>query len=532
MSERNILNRVLGYIVLVVTIIILQPIAPCHAANFPLEITNIKPAGTGTPPIPSTNRIFRAYPGIEYNIRAAVIGGVYPYSYKLNNAPQGMTIKPSTGEIIWPNPQADSGTITLTVTDAETTTVTTTWSIQVTTNGFLFVNASYAGTETGTITQPFSSIASLLQKTSAANTTDITYFRGGNYTLIQFGSTYSKPGDVTGKYGTNLKSSSYTWIGYPGESVTINGDGRYMASPLGLYFDSLDLKDFSDYGIQTYSNISYMTIRRCNWSKIIAVNSVNENQGFFFTWDTGPGYYLVFQDNAFSDFTGTSAIGSLYGTKKTLIENNHIFNAGGGGITGICIGIAPKYRTDYLTVRGNKVVMNSGIPLGAGLNAMMSNANNVEICFNLFKRGTTTNGERAQAHIFNGDGYIATGVTKNLFYHRNTVIGDINFMFINGTQCNASGPYNLNHNVMINPNTTWAGNYYTVNFLSFNWGTSMDSNPTGCINDVDNLKGTLQDNIVDSEGNLTPAYLSAYFGTYGYQVGLPSPKLINIELMP
>lgn len=80
---------------------ITQTAAPAFAskANFPLEITNIKPAGTGDPPIPATNRIFRAYPGIEYNIRAAVIGGVYPYYHELSGAPGRMTIDSFTGEI-------------------------------------------------------------------------------------------------------------------------------------------------------------------------------------------------------------------------------------------------------------------------------------------------------------------------------------------------------------------------------------------------------------------------------------------------
>ncbi|MBA3014367.1 MAG: hypothetical protein FP815_05375 [Desulfobulbaceae bacterium] len=524
-------KNLLFYVILPLIALLFTLPPPCSAANFPLEITNIKPAGTGTPAIPVTNRIFRAYPGIEYNIRAAVIGGAYPFTYKLENSPAGMTINPKTGEISWPAPKSDSGTITLTVKDSENTTVTTTWAITVTTKGFLFVDASYTGTETGTITQPFNSIASLLQKTSAANVTDITYFRGGTYTLIQFGSTYSKPGDVTGKYGTNLKDSSHTWIGYPGETIKINGDGRYMASLLGLYFDSLNLSDFSDYGIQVTSKTSYMTMRRCSWSKIVAVNSVNENQGFFFTWDGGDGYYLVLQDNSFSDFTGTSAIGSLYATKKALIENNHIFNPGGPGISHMCNGIAPKYRTDYLTVRANKIVMDSGTPLGSSLNGMLDNANNVEICFNLFMRKTTPS-ERAEVHVFNADGYSSAGAMKTLFYHRNTVVGDVNFMFINGANCTASGPYNLYNNVIINPNTTWGGHYYTSNFLSFNWGANMAANPNGCINDVDNLKGTPESNIIDDEGNLTSGYFPNYFGTHGFQIGLPAPKLINIDIMP
>lgn len=159
-----------------------------QAAFMPLEITNIKPAGTGDPAIPATNRIFRAYPGIEYNIRAAVIGGLYPYTYSLSNQPEGMTINSRTGEISWPNPQTDANDISLSVTDSEDTTVQTSWSIEVTTNGFWFVDSSYTGTETGGIFQPYSSLANFLTATYDGIETDIVYFKSGTYPMVDHNS--------------------------------------------------------------------------------------------------------------------------------------------------------------------------------------------------------------------------------------------------------------------------------------------------------------------------------------------------------
>ncbi|MGI6388543.1 MAG: Ig domain-containing protein [Desulfomonilia bacterium] len=133
-----------------------------NAAYNPLEIINIKPAGTGNPAISPNHRIYRAYPGIEYNIRAAVIGGMYPYKFSLSNAPYGMTINENTGVISWPNPQTSAQSIRLTVTDAENHVATSTWSINVTQNGFIFIDASRTGTETGTISQPYNSIQDIL----------------------------------------------------------------------------------------------------------------------------------------------------------------------------------------------------------------------------------------------------------------------------------------------------------------------------------------------------------------------------------
>src|SRR5688572_17024316 len=68
--------------------------ASAQAANYPLELVSPRAAGSspssGQPAISANNRIFWAYPGIEYNIRATVIGGKYPYRFALSNAPTGM----------------------------------------------------------------------------------------------------------------------------------------------------------------------------------------------------------------------------------------------------------------------------------------------------------------------------------------------------------------------------------------------------------------------------------------------------------
>ena len=484
--------------------------AATSQAAFPLEITNIKPAGKGSPPIPATNRIFRAYPGIEYNIRAAVIGGVYPYRYALSNQPAGMTINVTTGEISWPNPQADSGTITLSVTDSENKTTTTTWTITVSTSGFIFVDSNYSGTETGSITQPYSSIADLLNNTTAANNTDIVYFRGGNYTLVKFGNTPEE------NIGTNIKDSALTWLGYPGETVDINGDNRMIGSISGVYFDDLTLHDFHDYGIFVANNIPYQTIRRCKFSGLVDSTATNDNQGFIFTSHAADvGMYLVIQDNEFSHFAGGSAIGSLYYTQKALIEDNYIHDPDGVGLTGICNGISPKYHTDYMTVRHNRVIMPTvGAPFGATANASMVGAQNMEVSYNHF----VSNVNSSTLFATNLNSGAAETPTGAFFFHHNTLEGNVQFMFIHGDTCSGTtgGPWNLSNNVLINPNTTNAGHYYTNNYISFVWGTDMTMNPNGCINDVDNLKGTVADNIIDSGGNLTPAY-SSYLGIAGWQ---------------
>lgn len=328
-----------------------------QGANFPLEITNIKPAGTGSPAISTTNRIFRAYPGIEYNIRAAVIGGVYPYTYSLSNQPAGMIINSRTGEISWPNPQNNSGTITLSVTDAENTTVNTTWEIAVTTSGFIFVDLSYVGTETGSFAQPYRSLENMLNNESGVN--DIVYFRAGVYQMIRFNASY--------EHGINLGISPHNWLAYPNETVVLQGgnntgEAHRIVSWDPFYFDGLIIKDVVDYGIMTAGSVNYKTVRRCVFDGLVPSDDVNNNYGFIHTTSNGPGYYSVIADNEFRHWRQSAAIGSLYDDNKILIENNYIHdNLPDETPTGIgtTIGIAPKLYTDYLTVRGNKVVMDT-----------------------------------------------------------------------------------------------------------------------------------------------------------------------------
>ncbi|MEF3692522.1 MAG: putative Ig domain-containing protein [Candidatus Moraniibacteriota bacterium] len=499
-----------------------------QAAFFPLEITNIKPAGTGDPAIPSTNRIFRAYPGIEYNIRAAVIGGTYPYTYSLSNQPEGMTINPRTGEISWPNPQTDANNISLSVTDSEDTTVQTSWSIAVTEEGFIFVDSAYSGDETGSIEKPYSSVLSMLSSTINGDNSRIVYFRGGNYILPAHNSNpNAEIALITGKAATNLNDNPATWLGYPGEDVNIDGDERlfsvFSTSP---YFDKLNLSNFSDYGMLMGNNNSYMTIRRCSWSNIVAVRTVNENQGFLFLSRSGAfGSFFVIQDNEFFNFTGASAIGSLYDHNKILIENNYIHSSGGAGINGLNHPLMPKENLSYTTIRGNKVIVDKGLIL----NARLYNSDYTEILYNLFYRQVST--ERATAFETNTEGYTESGTTKRVKFWRNTVTQDVYFRFINPENCSFSGPYYLNDNIILNPNSN-ASTYETYNFLSFNNDGGMTAQQRiarrACINDENNLYNTNIASVIDSDGLLTLGY-SEYLGYNGWQFGDGSTPVNFVE---
>lgn len=478
-----------------------------HGANYSLEIILPKAAGTGNPAIPATNRIFRAYPGIEYNIRAAVIGGTYPYSLSLSGAPPGMTINSSTGEISWPNPQADSGVITLSVTDSENAVVQSTWAITVAPAGFTFVDANYSGSvESGTISQPYKSISSFLNNIPSANYENIVYFRGGNYVLPVF-----HPDYYLG-LGTNIASPAamrpYKWLAYPGETVNINGNDGYIEAN-NVYFDGLNFTNFSEYGIRAVSGANYNTLRRSDFSNLVPTRTSNGNQGFYFSIAAGTGNYHIFQDNKFHDFSGAAAIGSLYSINKILIENNNFYDFKGPGITSINAVIAYKSRLNNGTVRRNIFnISNSGRPLGTTMNSPFFESDDTEINFNLFMLPE----ESGIAAEFNDRGPLNPQGTT--YFYRNTMVGNFVFKNVDGLNCAAAGPYYLSNNVIINSNTP-VGGYAKVNHLSYHYTSS--NNPDQCINKNGNLLGLPSDNIVDANGNLTPAY-SSYLGTTGWQI--------------
>jgi hypothetical protein len=517
---------------LISTFMLLAAHAPAQATVFPLEIINIKPAGTGSPAIPSTNRIFRAYPGIEYNIRAAVVGGQYPYTFNLSNAPSGMTINSATGEIKWPNPQANSGVITLSVTDSENKTVSSTWTITVTssTNDFIFINSAYSGTQTGSITQPYSSLAAMLA--SQANNNKIVYFREGTYQLVTYNNRSDRPHEM------DLGTSPRTWLEYPGETAILQGNsGTGQANRMTIwnhfYFDGLTFRDMVDFGILTGGEAHYKTIRRCIFDGLVPSDNTNNNYGFFHNVAGTVGYYATIQDSEFTDWVNSSAIGSLYDEHKMLIENNYIHgqrtSSTYSGI-GTTVGISPKINTDYLTVRGNKVTMSTGEVMGGSANGLFHSTDNVEICFNLFYKTSERGGHKFDMY---------EGLNGRTYYWRNTLIGDLVIK-------NGGGPYYVNNNVISNPNTAVPGNIdYITNFIGRNVATF-----TSTVSITNNLTNTSASALIDSgnEYKLVSAH-SASVGSRGWQLSngstpmqlgstplttppaetIPAPLLINIQ---
>jgi hypothetical protein len=98
-------------------LLLLLAISPVKAANYSLEI--IQPQ----PNLNTQNRFYKAYPGLEYNVRMAVAGGDILTGSNSFPVPSGMNID-GRGEITWPNPTEASSphSVSVRVTDSEGTT--------------------------------------------------------------------------------------------------------------------------------------------------------------------------------------------------------------------------------------------------------------------------------------------------------------------------------------------------------------------------------------------------------------------------
>ena len=218
-------------------------------SDYPLEIASPKAVGDSPNGMDPEHRIYRAYPGLEYDIRVAAIGGNYPFTYALANAPAGMTIDATTGEIVWPDPQDDANDITVTVTDSSGAEVAETWSIAVGTAGFSFVdgvNGDSGGA--GTIDDPWRTLADVHTN---GGPDGIVYFRGG--------ATYTVDGMPIDNVGTDEERIEFDeslqpvmWLAHPDDETrpvidfgyTGEGEGaivpRIRLSGANIYLDGLE----------------------------------------------------------------------------------------------------------------------------------------------------------------------------------------------------------------------------------------------------------------------------------------------------
>lgn len=507
-------NRLFYYLAVLAATAVLIGSSQALAANYPLEIIQPR-VGLDT-----KNRFYKAYPGLEYNVRMAVIGGGYPFTYSLATAPSGMTINSSTGTITWPNPTTNGSphTVTATVTDLEGTSANVTWTITVTTSGFIFVDAvngthaaGYGCTTscgTGTIANPFKSFIDWYEgsdagaKSRSSYVNNFIYFRTGVYTMDAYLENSATRLAVLGEY------KPLVWLAYPGDTPVIDFQSRstgphiiFYSKHNNVYIDGLELKNMSQYGFAADSNADHVTFRRLYMHGLGPTSGFN-NQSFIDLRTAGVlGNYWVIQDSTFDDLDHGATI-KIYQLNKLLIENNRISNQQDSLNTGAIEGIALKQDVVRPTIRGNTIHDVPARAIGGNMHSQVFTSFGYEILFN---------------NIYNASGNAIelnqNGSVGVIYTYRNTFQGRV--ALLNSTS--TTGPFYFSNNVIVNNDNT------TDHIVCGGGNVGGCSDPARSIMSS-NLPGFFSNNIVDSIGTLTSAY-SSYLGKAGYQINgnAPSP---------
>jgi hypothetical protein len=467
-------------------------------SRYPLELVSPRAAGTTpsddpeTPAMPAGHRIFRAYPGLEYDIRAVVLGGAYPFTFTLTDAPPGMTIDAGTGVVHWAEPAVGTVNPTITVTDCEGTQRSASWPITVAEEGFRFVDAA-AGSDAGqgTLDSPWQTIAALRANGSPG---DIAYFRAGTYDTENMETDQGNTWLHVEVYGSQ---HAVQWLAYPGETPIIDngytgpGDTGQFLRFIGtdehpVYLDGLEIVGSWDKGMQFGSgSCDYPVFRRLDIHDVAEAIEGSNSAGIMTVQNyADPTVYAAYQDNDFHD----NASGGIkqYSHRKVLWEQCQFRDSGGGPDL--------KSHVPRFEVRGCTFQGNAGDLAGLFGNMNEGDEGNElaggEIRYNLM----LTPGQTAQE--VNQDGQCGP-----VDLYRNTFVGTVRVLNADAQD----GPFHFTRNVIVNDDE------------GIDHITLQDVVDPQVVLYTDNLSGDPADGIVDASGALQGDYLM-YLGARGHQL--------------
>lgn len=487
-------------------------------------------AGTG---LHASNRIYRAYPGIQYQIHADAVGGRWPYTYSLSGAPTGMTIEagPCTnigptgctaGTITWPNPTVGTtNPITVTIRDADGRVVTGTWSITVSStigaNGFCFIDSAN-GNDTngiGSLAAPYRTIARAFARCGARS---IIYFRGGTYTIASSIEDGSNPGDCDRRVDWPENLRGVVWLAYPGENPVIDfestgspGQPCFQMQGENIWIDGLEIRNVGSIGFKLLSRWGGYgaVVRKVNAHDLRA--GMDGKNSSFFLWtrcDNCPTWFDTVQNSVFANVLSEGCALKLYGIQYGIFETSAYTRSMISNEAVIAIkGTVPDY-----TVRGNTFA--SDVLTGIGGNMATAapcsgtcRRTGGEIYHNLVKQASSTNSSTGTVTV--GVAKVTTIAPTRVY--RNTLIGQVNVSFLNSSD----GPYYYSENVIVNNGATTSGGSGGTCPQRLNCNSVTAYSRISLSN---NLQGAPSDGIVDANGLLTGSYRSTWIGLRGFEL--------------
>jgi len=483
------------------------------AANYPLDIINVDEVG-------ANNRIKFAYPGIEYKVVISAFGGTYPFTWELTTAPSGMVINPDTGEISWPNPLVSGSphSVTVKVTDSESSTDIESYTVTVTdsTDRFLFVDIANGNSgNTGTILSP---LAILDDFWLSDHTGKIVYFRTGTYL-------FPKNGGSNDRHTARVPISStnpLAYLGYPGETVTMNGQSEvdnagifgycWYTTQNDTYFENTTFNNTYFYSL-TYATSDYSTIYNCTFSNMLSVLTPpadGHNQSHINSAEGDLLLNMVVHKNTFlSAFQESHSYAIMaYSNRYLVVQDNSVSGQYGGGFF-------LKFGNDHVAIRHNEF-SNTQTGFSGQQIGVYNDEQDIEICFNFFSNHAT-------ALYFEDTRDITTpGAQDNNFIYRNTFYNaaihfranrDLNSYKVGGHITTT----NIMQNELLDTGTpSVSDSDFVRNHIQYD-NVTLDEYNRIISDQSDNLTGVAADNIVDSDGLLIGSYRDTYLGTIGWE---------------
>lgn len=327
----------------------------------PFDLNIIQP----TAGLDSTNRYYRAYPEIEYNVQVSAVGGEYPLTYRLIDGPEGMAISSDTGVLNWTPGREQKTSATIMVTDSAGTTNSVTWTIDVTREKFLFVDSAkgshYA---TGTIDDPLKSVSDIYggthydAKRAGTYQDHFVYFRDGNYVLDGY------------RVDPRVQWTNYqpvVLMAFPGETPNLDLSKTYLwadSEISNFYLEGFNIPEMatklvndpdSHKGFRITGKSSHVTFRNNKFNNLALSEDSRNNQSVIMAGSSSNGgrnwaivgnefrnvhraygivgysvSHVLIHDNLFDNFThGKHAIGPKKSCEHWYIRNNKLTNIQG-----------------------------------------------------------------------------------------------------------------------------------------------------------------------------------------------------------
>jgi len=439
----------------------------------------------------TTNRFYKAYPGLLYEVRVAAIGGAFPFKYALTAAPDGMKINASNGIVSWQSPTASSTpyAATVSVTDSNGVVKSVNWTITVTTDKFLFVDPVNGNDSAkGTIDDPIKSFYGVYggndyaSKYATKNQGKFVYFKTGDYVPDGYRGS-SQMVQLTTR-------QPLVWLAYPGHKPVIKmsklsfeakdnpQDNMYVE---GFEIDTINTDAATEQrmGFRISGSSSNVTFRK-NYFHGMTYTEGSYNQSAIMISNGGGGKNWSFQENEFSDIhKGYGILG--YAAENVLVEDNYFHEMDSGHPIG------PKTNTKHWSIRKNKII--NCKDYGIWLYGNESNFSYMEVSYNYV---ALTSGLALSVN----EAYNSS--LNNIYVFRNTFVGGVRFSNINPTNLT----FALSNNVIVNSTSSGVVcEECKSTLLTFSSG---------------NVVGVPLTGIVDVNGILTSGY-KASLGKVGWE---------------